>query len=242
MDSMKEEYELSIAIPCKNELKGLPLLIERYRKGKGSIKFQLVIIDNTSNDGTGEYLDKEAKKPNNKFIKVVHIKNSKGYGDGIQQGLNNCDAEIIGWSHGDLQCPPEDVFRGYSIYRKLNNKRLFLKGKRRGRDWKSLFRSYWLDVFAMIILFRIYNDINGQPKIFHRDLLRTFRNPPNGFSYDLYVQDRALNYGYEVKSFSVRLEDRTFGLSKWTYSTIAKISTIKSYIKDIIKIKFGTIR
>ena len=114
---MKEEYELSIVIPAYNELESLPYLLEDYHEEKKNVKFQLVIVDNGSTDGTAEYLKKECSKKENKFIKVVTVERNIGYGHGIHQGLMACDANVVGWSHGDLQCDPNDVFRGYKIFK-----------------------------------------------------------------------------------------------------------------------------
>lgn len=239
---MQEEYEFSLVIPCYNEIESLPKLVEKYNIAKENCNFQLVIVDNGSNDGTYDYLQAEIKRPKNQFIKVVKVEKNIGYGYGIKKGLENCDANIVGWSHGDLQCSPEDVFKAYSIYLKLNNKKAFVKGQRKTRDWKELFLSYCLDLYTLFVLFRIFNDMNGQPKLFHRDLLKTFVRPPLGFTFDLYSQNKAYENGYFVHGFRVNYPKREFGLSKWAYSTFAKAKTIKAYFIDIIKIRLGIFR
>lgn len=238
----ENKYELSAVIPAYNEAKSLPLLIEEYKKAKNNIKFQLVIVDNGSSDGTREYLAEEIKKKENKFIKVVAIEKNIGYGNGIHQGLKNCDAEIISWSHADMQCSPEDIFKGYELYKTLNNPFILVKGHRIDRDKKSLILTYGLAVYSFIILLKFFNDINGQPKIFSKDLFAKFQNPPKGFSYDLYVQYIALKNKYKVYSFKVFFKKRIFGISKWAYSTISKFSTIKSFLIDVIRMRFGIIK
>jgi len=234
-----KNYELSIVIPCYNEIKGLPLLIENYRETMKNINFQLIIVDNGSKDGTWDYLQSEIKKPKNEFIKAIKIENNIGYGYGIQKGLESCNSENIGWSHGDLQCSPKDVFRAYLIYKGFNDKKILIKGYRKCRNWKELFLSCGLDIYTLLILFRIYNDINGQPKILHRNLLQSFRNPPKGFTYDLFVQHQALKRDYKIYSFRVYYKKRIYGLSKWAYSMISKFSTIKDYMEDILKMRLG---
>ena len=230
-----KKYELSIVIPCYNELKSIPLLIERYKYSKNEVNFQLVLVDNGSGDATWDYLKEISKKE--KFIKIIKIEKNVGYGHGIHKGLLNCDSEVIGWSHGDLQCSPEDVFNGYKIYRKINNKKVLVKGHRRYRDWKSLILSSCFSIYSTLILWKIFDDINGQPKIFHKNLFRTFRIPPKEFSYDLYVQYKAKKNRCKVRYFYVNFEKRIFGFSSWAYSTISKLSTIKGFIRDAIKMR-----
>ncbi|MFH0936559.1 MAG: glycosyltransferase family 2 protein [Candidatus Woesearchaeota archaeon] len=233
---MIEEYELSITIPCFNELKSLPLLIEKYEKAKKKIKFQLVIVDNGSKDNTWKYIQKIRKEYD--FIKLIRIKDNIGYGNGINIGLQNCDSKIVGWSHGDLQCSPEDIFIGYDIYKKSNGNML-VKGHRKMRDWKSLILTYGLQILSSIILLKYFDDINGQPKIFDKELIKTFKSPPKGFSYDLYVQYKAIKNDYKIIPFDVMFTKRIYGLSKWTYSIMGKMDNIKSFIKDIWGIRIG---
>ena len=239
---MDTKYKFSLVIPCYNEIEGLSQLIDRYYQAKKDLDFQLVIVDNGSNDGTYDYLQTELKKPKNQFIKFVKIDKNIGYGYGIFKGLKNCDADIIGWSHGDLQCAPEDVFKAYSRYIQLNNKKAVVKGQRQSRYWKDLVLSYGLDVYTLLVLFRTFNDMNGQPKVFHKDFLKTFIRPPLGFTFDLYSQNKAYQNGYSVHCFRVDYPKREFGLSKWAYSTFAKAKTIKTYFIDILKIRLGIFR
>ncbi len=239
---MTDKYELSIVVPAYNERKNLPILIEKYREEKKGVKFQFVIVDNGSSDDTGEYLAKEIKKKNNSFIKVVTIKKNIGYGYGINQGLKNCDADIIGWSHADMQCSPNDVFKGYNLYKKLNNPYILVKGHRYGRYWKSLILSCGLMVFASIILLKKFDDINGQPKVFNKDLIKSFKIPSLGFSYDLYVQYIAIKKGYKVRGFKVFFHERKFGISKWSTTFFSKFSTIRSFMIDCLKIRGGILR
>lgn len=239
---MDQKYELSTVMPCYNEIKALPQLIERYSNVKNNINYQFVIIDNGSTDGTWDYLQKVIQDPKNDFIKIIRIKKNIGYGNGLFIGLKECDAEIVGWSHGDLQCPPEDVFKAYAIYKDINNKKVIVKGKRKVRNWKELLLSYGLDFYIFIVLFRVLNDINGQPKVFSRDFLNSFKNPPKEFSFDLYVQYKAIKEGYDITSFPVKYEKRIYGFSKWAYSTLSKFSTIKGFVRDALKMRFGIIK
>jgi len=237
------KYELSIVIPSYNEIKNIPILIDKYREEKGDVNFQLVIVDNGSSDGTAEYLKQKCSM--NKFLKVVTVKRNIGYGYGINEGLKACDADIIGWSHGDLQCSPKDVFRAYEVFRSYGENdwsELLVKGHRINRNSMPQFIADVLRLLATLILFKRFDDINAQPKIFPRKLIDTFMRPPRGFSYDLYVQYKALKMGYQMEKFEVIFEDRKFGVSKSASSIIHKSVTIMSYVIDIFKIRVSVIK
>lgn len=239
---MNQKYELAITVPAYNEAKGLPELIAQYRAAKKNVAFQLVLVDNGSTDETQKVLKKEMSKPENSFVSTVYVKNNIGYGNGIHQGLRACNAPVIGWSHADHQCSPKDVFKGYNMYKKSATKKVLVKGHRIRRDWKSLILTYGFAIYSSLILHYIFDDINGQPKIFSRKLFETFRHPPKGFSYDIFVQYRAKRAGFKVKPFYVSFEKRIFGMSKWAYSVLSKTNTIKQFVIDVIKIRKGEFR
>ena len=162
-----------------------------------------------------------------------------GYGYGIHQGLKACDADVIGWSHADLECNPADVFVAYNMFKNAPNTKILVKGHRYGRNWKSLILTHALTVFSAIFLLTIFDDINGQPKVFHKDLFNKFKRPPNGFSYDLYVQYKAKKNKYNVLTFNIFFGERKFGFSKWAGSFFKRLSTIKDWAKDVFKIMLG---
>ena len=60
---MSPKYELSIVVPAYNEVKSLPILIKQYKELKNKIRFQLIIVNNGSNDNTKNFLLKEIRKP-----------------------------------------------------------------------------------------------------------------------------------------------------------------------------------
>ena len=210
---MVTDYEISVVVPAYNERDNLPGLIEAYKQAKGKVKFQLMIVDNGSSDGTAEYLKGVLKKKGNSFIKVLTIKKNIGYGYGLYQGLLNCDADVIGGSHADMQCPPGDVFRGYELYKKHKGG-VVVKGHRVGRAWKPMVLTNGLQYYTFTVLLKWLDDINGQPKIFNRVLLETFHNPPLGFTFDLYIQYMALKKGYKIIPFTVKFLKRLQGESK----------------------------
>lgn len=235
--------ELSIVVPAYNECLNLPLVIDAYKRAKKGVRFQLVIVDNGSSDGTAEYLETALKKKKtNSFIKVVTVTKNIGYGYGIYQGLLNCDAEAIGWSHADMQCPAEDVFKGYELLRKQTGN-VLVKGHRVGRHWNPMILTKGLEFYASALLLKRLDDINGQPKLFDRALLETFHNPPLGFTFDLYVQYKALKKGHTVVPFGVHFLERARGVSKGgELPLLKKMPVIRQFLIDVAKMRVGKIR
>jgi glycosyltransferase involved in cell wall biosynthesis len=94
-----------IVIPCFNESEGLLDLIDECRKVIDSSDYSLgfILVDNGSKDGSKAiFKSLEGKYAN---IEIVSLPENQGYGGGIIAGLNSSKAQIIGWTHADLQTP-----------------------------------------------------------------------------------------------------------------------------------------
>ncbi len=232
-DSFK--YDFSLVVPSYNEAKSLPMLIDEYKTKKMDLKFQLVVVDNGSVDDSSSFLQSLTGKVEYSFVKVVSIEKNIGYGNGIYQGLLQADAPVIGWTHADLQTPAEDPFIAYEILNKntANGVISFVKGHRRKRAFIPKIITLGLQIFSYFTLSVKLDDINGQPKVFSRDLLNSLTNPPLKFSFDTFVQYKAIKNKYNVITFPVDFKDREFGVSSWANSFMNRVDTIKHYMIDI---------
>ena len=67
----------SLVIPCYNEAKNLPILINKYKKFLKNPKNELVLINNGSVDDTENIFKKLAKFKN---IKTCRVKKNIGFG------------------------------------------------------------------------------------------------------------------------------------------------------------------
>jgi dolichol-phosphate mannosyltransferase len=97
--------KLSIIVPTYNERENLKELVERVLSSLRGSKFELIIVDDNSPDGTGELADEIASKHRN--IAVVHREKKLGLGTAVLDGLKVADGEIICVMDADLQHPPE---------------------------------------------------------------------------------------------------------------------------------------
>jgi len=223
---------LSVVVPCYNEEKNLPLLVKRFSKALSSVKAELVLVNNGSTDNSQAFIDKLMKKY--RFIKCVKIKKNIGYGHGIMMGLKNAKGSVLAFTHADLQCDPFDVRKAYDIFMQQKSKKVLVKGNRKGRF--SVLTTGFHAIAALMFL-KKFDDINGQPKVFHKNLLKEFRKPPLGFQLDFYVQHKALESGYTVISVPVKFGARRYGYSKWATSLPAKTKNISRFLGYMIKLR-----
>ena len=94
-------YLLSCIISCYNENDNLKVLFQQIHSLNISNNVEFIIINNGSIDNTKKTLNKLKKKY--KFVKIFHLKEDKGWGNGIFFGLKKAKGKYLGWIHGDLQ-------------------------------------------------------------------------------------------------------------------------------------------
>ena len=130
MINNKQNIELSIIIPCYNESGNIRIICEKFNVYHGEIQFELILVDNGSIDNTSQIIDELMSVYN--FVKKVSILKNAGYGNGIISGIAVAEADILAYTHADLQTPPEDVIIGYKKIKeeKHDISKIILKGIR----------------------------------------------------------------------------------------------------------------
>lgn len=104
----KENFKLSILIPCYNEVSSIDLIINKVLKNLELYNFsnyEIVIVDDFSNDGTKKKLEMFSK--NEKFRIILHDHN-QGKGAAIRTGIKNINGDILIIQDADLEYDPSD--------------------------------------------------------------------------------------------------------------------------------------
>jgi len=104
----KENFKLSILIPCYNEVSSIDLIINKVLKNLEFYNFsnyEIVIVDDFSNDGSQKKLEMFSK--NEKFRIILHDHN-QGKGAAIRTGIKNINGDILIIQDADLEYDPSD--------------------------------------------------------------------------------------------------------------------------------------
>lgn len=97
--------KLSIITLTYNQLKKATIpYIESLYKNTDSDLFELIIVDNNSQDGTVEYLQELEKQKDN--LKVIYNKENLGYSKGNNQGLKVAQGEYLALLNNDIILSP----------------------------------------------------------------------------------------------------------------------------------------
>lgn len=237
----------SIIVPCYNEAENLPGLLRRFEElageGPGSPDWELVLVNNGSTDASAAVLERELAQPGRGFARVVSVPSPNvGYGHGIMTGLFAARGEYLAWTHADGQTPPADVLRAFDLLTASRApRRTLVKGRRRRRPLKDVLFTLGMQVAAALVLGTNLEDINGQPKAFHRDLLNRADAAPVDLSLDLYFFFLAKKHGFEVKTIDVDFGEREHGESKWAFNYRSKARNVARTVRFMAAVRTGRV-
>ncbi len=226
--------ELSLVIPCYNEEKNLPALINRCAPLSQFEHIEVLFVNNGSLDGSAEVFS-DLLAPYSNFH-CISIETNKGYGNGILVGLRHAKGRILSWTHADMQCDPLDALIGYKYFDGRDDN-VFVKGLRYGRPVADVFFSFCMGIFETMLLRTKLWDINAQPTMFSRSLFESLNQPPTDFSLDLFVYYQAKLNGAKVYKFPVQFGERAFGSSSWNVDWRSKWKFIKRTITFSLKLR-----
>jgi len=102
--------KLSIIMPCYNERATIEAIIEEVMDvNLGTIKKEIIIVDDGSKDGTREILKELAK--NNKNITLIFQKTNQGKGAALKLGIQKSTGDVVIIQDADLEYDPIEYKR-----------------------------------------------------------------------------------------------------------------------------------
>jgi glycosyltransferase involved in cell wall biosynthesis len=198
-------FKVSVICPAYNEKENIPFLFKELKE-KLSEDYEIILVDDGSNDGTYETALVEASKYNN--IKVIkHLKNY-GKTEAIISGLKASSGEIIVIYDADRQFLPEDVVK---IVKKIEEGYDLVCGYKVGKYEKKLVSKIYN--FLARLLFRIpVRDINAL-KGMRKEVLENMKLRKD---WHRYIVPLAFHLGYKITEIPVILRKREYGLPKYS--------------------------
>lgn len=232
--SIKTKIDFSLVIPCFNEADNLPGLLKRCDKLLKLKKFELILINNGSNDETKKIFKKLKKFKN---LKLINIKKNIGFGSGVMKGLKSSRGKIIGYTHADRQTDPVDFYKCIKKIDLSKNEKLFIKGNRinklkHGWTYFDIFLTLSQSIFQSIFLFTFMHDIHSQPNIFSKSLIKYKKSYPRDFLIDTYFYYLAKKHNYKINKFDVVFNKKFRGFGSGNNDTFLK--NVKGIFQHII--------
>ena len=199
---------VSLVIPIYNEVRLIDEVLERVRAQP--FRKQLVLVDDCSNDGTTEILEREKAKPDT--IVLRHDRN-RGKGAAIRTGLKSATGDIVLIQDADLEYRPEEIpallepiARGETNVVYGSRFMGSVKAMRLPNRVANLILA-WL---VTILYGRRITDEATAYKVFRGDLIRSIDLKCNRFEFCPEVTAKVLRRGERIIELPVTFEARTF--------------------------------
>ena len=239
-DQQPFEYEASVIIPVKNRVNTIGDAIESVLIQKTDFKFNLIIIDNYSTDGTSDLITQYVKK-DNRIIHIIPQRNDLGIGGCWNEGVEHplCGKFAV-------QLDSDDIYKDENTLQKIVQ--AFYE-----QQCAMVVGSYMITDFNLqmippgIIDHREWTPENGRnnalringlgaPRAFYTPILREIKVPNTSYGED-YALGLAFSRRYQIG----RIYDVLYLCRRWEGNSDAALDVEKVNANNAYKDKLRTI-
>jgi dolichol-phosphate mannosyltransferase len=214
----------TICLPTYNEAENLERMV-RALEPHGA---RVLVIDDSSPDGTGEIADRLAAELD--YVDVLHRERKEGLGPAYLAGFARAladGAELILELDCDFSHDPADVPRLIAAAEAGADLVLgsrYVEGGSIG-DWGAIRRTVSAggSLYARLLLGVPVGDLTGGFKCFRRHVLESIDLDAvhaKGYAFQIELTYRALRKGFRVVEVPIRFVDRTHGGSKMSRTIV----------------------
>jgi dolichol-phosphate mannosyltransferase len=196
----------------------------------GDKSVQVLVIDDSSPDGTGELADRLAAELD--YVDVLHRERKEGLGPAYLAGFRHTlagDAELVLEMDCDFSHDPNDVSRLIAAAEAGADLALGSRYVKGGavRNWGLMRRivSAGGSFYARVLLGAPVHDLTGGFKCYRRAVLETIDLDAihsKGYAFQIETTYRALRAGFRVVEVPITFADREVGGSKMSKAIVAE--------------------
>ena len=207
--------KISIVIPTCNERKNVNDLSHRLVDSleQAGLQYELLFVDDHSNDGTPEYLNSLA----NQFpIKVLSKQGKKGKAFSLLEGFQKADGDVIAMIDADQQYPPESI---PEMVKKLEEFDIVVANRKTRHV--STTRNYLSQLYTFIfgkMLLGLSVDVQSGLKVFNKQVLHNLRLNPTPWGFDYEFLYKAKRMRWQIGQVDTVFNERIYGTDKRKHS------------------------
>ncbi|SNZ13007.1 glycosyltransferase family 2 protein [Hydrogenobacter hydrogenophilus] len=218
---------ISVVIPAYNEEQNIPILYQKLTQVLEGKDYEIIFVDDGSEDGTFNVLEKIANK--DKRVKVIRFKRNYGQTSAMYAGFQHAKGDVIITMDADLQNDPEDI---PALLKKLEEGYDLVSGWR--KDRKDPFLSRRLpSMIANWIISKAtgvhLHDYGCTLKAYRAELLKELELYGDMHRFLPALTKRQ---GAKITEIVVRHHPRLYGKSKYGIGRTIRV------ILDILLVKF----
>ena len=221
--------KLSIIVCVYNEINTISKILEKIDLVKLPFNYEkeIIIVDNNSQDGTKEFLQKLTELDK---YKIIFQEENLGKGNSIITAIDYATGDLTVFQDADLEYEPDNYIELITYLKKNNLDAVF--GSRIKYHKDNFY--YKLNRLAVIIFSKMINilfkgsftDVATNHKLIKREVLQKLNLVSKGFNLDFEVSLKLAKYGYKTGKISIHYYPRKYNQGK----KINFIDAIKSFL------------
>ncbi len=232
--------EASVIIPVRNRVKTVDDAIRSVLSQKANFAFNLIVVDNFSNDGTTEIIQ-EIAKTDSRLIHIIPERNDLGIGGCWNAGV---DSELCG--KFAIQLDSDDIYQDENTLQKIVD--AFYE-----QNCAMVIGSYTMTNFTMetippgLIDHKEWTPENGRnnalringlgaPRAFYTPVLREIKVPNTSYGED-YALGLRISREYQIG----RIYDSVYLCRRWDENSDSSLDVVKMNGHNLYKDKIRTI-
>ncbi len=204
---------LSILVPVRNESNSLDDLYNYFDKNLVGINYEIIIINDFSDDDTFEKANLLPQKNSN--FKVFNNK-KKGLGGAINLGVEVAKGDFISIMMADQSDEINDLKKYYDTIKSENLDAVLGSRFTKGYPFQKLILNRIFNLFVKIMFLNSYNDYTNAFKIYKRKVLLEIQ-PLISESFNIFLEMplKIISRKYDYKVISINWIGRKKGYSKF---------------------------
>ena len=240
---------LSVVIPCYNEMnnlhKGVLDKVEHFLS-KQKFAYEVIVVDDGSDDGSLEFLEKFAKEEKNfRILKSVH----RGKAGAVTTGMLNAKGQFLLFTDLDQATPIEELNRLLPFTNKYDIVIGSRNSQRKGAPWTRLLMAKGMIILrSAIVGLRGIDDTQCGFKLFRKnvsdDLFSKLEKFHKGYNK---ISGSSVKAGFDVE-FLYIAQQRKYKIKEvpveWLYVESRRVSPVKDSmeaVEDLLRIKLNSL-
>ena len=221
--------KLSIIVCAYNEINTIEAILKKIDEVvlPSPYSKEIIIIDNNSNDGTKEFLNKLI--PKNKY-KIIFQEKNLGKGNSVITGINEASGTLTVFQDADLEYEPKNFVRLINHLSEYNLDAVFGSRIKNVEDYFY----YKVNRYGVIYLTKLINflfngnftDVATNHKLVKTEVLKKLDLRFKGFNSDFEIASKLLKYKFKCDEIPIKYFPRRYDEGK----KINKIDGIKSIL------------
>ncbi len=211
--------KIMVVVPTYNERQNIEQLIPRVLNQMKGV--ELLVVDDGSPDGTGEYVDSVAAE--DPRVHALHRPGKMGLGSAYVAGFGRAleaGADLIVQMDADFSHDPDEIpklVENAKTYDVVLGSRYITGANVVNWPLRRLFLSYFANVYTHIVTGLPLRDSTGGFKCFRRHVLESVdlgSIRSDGYSFQIEVNFRCWRKGFSILEIPIVFVDRHSGTSK----------------------------